>query len=128
MKKELKAFVVENHIRKSGEYDRWPESVKELMEMGWGNGYVLIPSDHPYYGLHYDQIPLSVHGGLTYSDAANDSPSQVADWPEFTLEEKEGWVVGFDTAHYDDSLAKWPKEKVMEEAENLKRQLEEAYV
>ena len=37
------------------------------LEKGWGNGYVRIPEGHPYYEKTYDDIPVSVHGGLTFS-------------------------------------------------------------
>ncbi len=30
------------------------------------NGYVLIPEVHIWHGLDYDDIPVDVHGGLTY--------------------------------------------------------------
>ncbi len=33
------------------------------------------------------------------------------------------FCIGFDTAHYQDTLNLWPKEKVEEETENLKQQL-----
>lgn len=87
---------------------------------GWGNGYVVIPKGHKCHGKDYDDIDVEVHGGLTFSDAADD----IKDWPEIIEEDKGGWVIGFDTAHYDDDLNKWPNAKlVMEEAEILKDQL-----
>jgi len=73
---------------------------------GWGNGYVKLPAGHKYYGVHYDDIPVDVHGGLTYSEQEGDY-----------------WVVGFDTAHYMDNENTWPKERVIEEAERLRDQL-----
>jgi hypothetical protein len=85
---------------------------------GWGNGYVVIPKGHPLHGVDYTEIDVDVHGGLTFSDFAKD-----LDWPEIPKGCKTGWVVGFDTAHYDDSLARWSKESVMTETENLKEQL-----
>lgn len=42
------------------------------------NGYVRLPDGHPWLGLHYDNIPADVHGGLTYA---------------------EGNWIGFDTGH-----------------------------
>ena len=30
--------------------------------------YVRIPRDHPYFEVHYDDINISVHGGLTFSE------------------------------------------------------------
>ena len=89
------------------------------MDCGWGNGYVIIPEGHPLHGRHYDDIDVDVHGGLTWSESAKG-----LDWPEIKEEDKSGWVVGFDTAHYKDSLSSWPRLRVEAETENLKKQLE----
>ena len=86
---------------------------------GWGNGYVIIPKGHPCHGKQYDNIDVNIHGGLTFAEAAKG-----LDWPELTEKDKEGWVVGFDTAHWNDSLSSWPKEKVVKEAWRLAEQLE----
>jgi len=48
-------------------------------------GYVLLPGGHPYFGKHYDDIPVEVHGGLTFS-----------------LTEGDYHRIGFDCAHYWD--------------------------
>ena len=88
-----------------------------VMNFGWGNGYVILPKGHKYHGVHYDEIPVDVHGGLTYSQ-------DISTFSKDDEEAKSGaWVVGFDTAHYGDTLAKWPKEKVQKEADNLLAQL-----
>lgn len=50
------------------------------------NGYVVIPSMHPWYHEDYDSIDAEVHGGLTYADEIGNE-----------------WVVGFDTAHAGDA-------------------------
>jgi len=76
--------------------------------VGWGNGYVDLPRSHYFYGTHYEGINnfVEVHGGLTFS------------------EERDGvWRVGFDTAHFGDTLSRWPKERVENETINLKNQL-----
>lgn len=78
--------------------------VKHLpyFERGWGNGYVAVDEDHPWFKVHYDNIDVSVHGGLTFSRFVDGY-----------------WVVGFDTAHHMDSLAIWPKEAVVKETARL---------
>ncbi len=48
-------------------------------------GYIKIPENHKFYAKHYDDIDLSVHGGLTYS----------------AMEENGFWI-GFDCAHFSD--------------------------
>lgn len=73
------------------------------MDFGWGNGYVLLPKGHPYYQVHYNKIPIYVHGGLTYSE-----------------QHGEFWKIGFDTAHWSDTLARWPKTRVAKETEKLR--------
>lgn len=50
-------------------------------------GYVFLPGGHKFFEKDYDDIPVDVHGGLTYSD------------------NYEGlWKVGFDCAHGGDRL------------------------
>lgn len=73
---------------------------------GWGNGYVNLPKGHKYYGVYYDEIPVDVHGGLTFSE-------QIGEY----------WTVGFDTAHSGDTSNYWTFDKVYEETVNLLEQL-----
>lgn len=82
--------------------------------IGWGNGYVKIPPDHPCYRMHYDYIYIKygsfvehIHE-LTYSDF----------WREEENPENY-WVVGFDTIRYMDNLGNWPEERVRQEADRL---------
>jgi hypothetical protein len=109
MKNKILSFIKEN---------TWLSGMKH----GWGNGYVVIFKGHPMYGKHYDEVPVDVHGGLTFSESVN---SVIGDFPELTEEMKDGWVFGFDTAHYNDSMERWPKEAVERETENLKSQFVE---
>ena len=114
---KFKAFIKENtwlpRIRK-----RDPNN--ELLDFGWGNGYVVIPKGHKLNGVHYDKINVEVNGGLTFSNYVRDTP-----WKEVKNCDDDDWIVGFDTAHCDDTLKKWPKEAVMLETLKLKKQLEE---
>lgn len=76
-------------------------------EHGWGNGYVGLPSWHPYYKMDYDNIPVSCHGGLTFGQ----------------LDEDENlWVIGFDTCHSGDNRIKWSKDAVQMECERIVEQ------
>jgi len=104
-KKLLKFFVKEN---------TWLSGVSH----GWGNGYVVVPKGHKYHGVGYDNIPVDVHGGLTFAENASE-----IDWPEIPRGCKSGWIVGFDTAHYNDSQNKWTQSMVIKETENLAKQL-----
>lgn len=54
------------------------------------NGYVRLPTGHPWRGWSYDDIPVEVPGGLTYGC------------------DEDGWI-GFDTAHFMDY---WSTEEI----------------
>lgn len=91
------------------------------LDWGWGNGYVLLPKEHKYYGVHYDNIPVDVHYGLTYSEEVTEGHLKGFDM--LTPEDIGMWMIGFDTAHYGDNLEKWSKEAVIAETERLRDQL-----
>lgn len=117
----IESFVVES---------RWNEesatrkSLLGFLTSGWGNGYAVIPKDHPCFGMHYDDIEdqygdiIDVNGGLTYSGSAEgwEGVSEV-------YRNEDHWVVGFDTCHHMDTIARWPKEAVEQEARELAGQL-----
>jgi len=90
-------------------------------DFGWGNGYVIIPENHPMYGV--TDIPVNVNGGLTFAE--NFEVLNRENWLDMPEDVTSGWVVGFDTAHSCDTLEKWPKESVESETYRLKTQLEE---
>ncbi len=60
-----------------------------------GNGYVKLPPDHPWHGKDYDDIRVSIHGGLTYAHSKGDK-----------------WWIGFDTAHAGDYWSKTETNKL----------------
>lgn len=86
---------------------------------GWGNGYVSIPHDSKWFGVEYDDIPVEVHGGLTFSDYAG----ELLTLPDHI--EPDTWVIGFDTHHAGDDLANWSEEKVIKETHYLYLQIME---
>ena len=100
--------LIENTWLKNWYSDGTPAS-----RNGWGNGYVRICEGHPYYGKEYDEIPVDVHGGLTYSALTVD------DGKFFT----KGFWIGFDTAHHSDTLLKWPEDAVYHETLYLFKQI-----
>jgi hypothetical protein len=83
-----------------------------IIERGWGNGYVRIAEGHPFYGKTYDDIPVSVHGGITFGEHIMDDSR----WPD-------GYWIGFDTAHYGDNQDTWTIDNVTEETKDLLRQV-----
>lgn len=101
------------------------------MEVGYANGYVAVPKDHPFFGKGYDDVDINIHGGLTFATSGDnickDLPeTEVLDGCLYDLDE-DWWVFGFDTCHHSDSLKNWPREAVIDETLNLKKQLEEVY-
>ena len=80
---------------------------------GWGNGYVGVCEEHPWYRKHYDTVDYEVlvHGGLTYDGKS---------FPDPKNDKEDGlWWLGFDTGHYSDDIKSWPKERVEQEAKYL---------
>lgn len=98
----------------------WPKN--RTYQCGWGNGYVIIPEDHPFHGIDYDKINnfVKVHGGLTYSELVTSSVIQ-----SFELDEDDfgKWMIGFDTAHSGDNIEKWSKGAVQAETDYLLTQV-----
>jgi hypothetical protein len=105
----MKSFIREN---------TWMN--RTLADIGWGNGYVLIPKGHPLHSKHYDHIDVDVHGGLTFSTEVTEEMAE-----EWGLDKEDVgmWCVGFDTAHTGDNLRVWPKNRVQAEADRLRKQI-----
>lgn len=81
------------------------------------NGYVCLTIEHSWYEAHYNDIPVEIHGGLTFGEIFGD-----------------GYWVGFDTAHAGDFLFPesvglenntFPFVEVVKETECLAKQLKE---
>jgi hypothetical protein len=103
------------------------------MEVGWGNGYVLLPPGHPLHSKHYDDIEAYVHGGLTFASKYIGVLKKYKDSKfDYQMDEDlaervkggysfldEYWCIGFDTGHYDDDLITCPKEYVWSETQKL---------
>ena len=56
--------------------------------------YVELPQNHPYYNVDYDNIPIDIHGGLTY---CSNQLHTIAD-----DEEGDRFFIGWDYSHYGD--------------------------
>lgn len=61
-------------------------------------GYAAVLPGHPYYKEYYDEIDISVHGGLTYAGACQ---GNICHTPP-PGEPDDVWWLGFDCAHFDD--------------------------
>jgi hypothetical protein len=63
-------------------------------------GYVGVPPGSPYHGLDYDDVDISVHGGLTYAQGC-DEDSPICHVP-LAGEPDNVWWLGFDCLHSGD--------------------------
>lgn len=89
---------------------------------GWGNGYVIIPKGHPLHGKDYNEIEgIDVHGGITLSESAN---GLTGIFRQKRIP-KDCWILGFDTAHFADTLETWPKKRVLKELNDFRLQCEQ---
>lgn len=82
----------------------WPLCAVRHPEWGTWNGYVALPSGHPWASMDLTWA-AEVHGGVTYSAPAEDRPPMYDDRP-LPARAAEVWagrhVIGFDTGHYHD--------------------------
>lgn len=78
----MKSFTVKNTWSTDGNH-------------GWGNGYVAIPPTSSWHGVDYNQIPILVHGGLTWSSFASAIRNRGVEVPSWV--DDNDWIVGFDT-------------------------------
>lgn len=117
---KVKGFIVENEQRPF------------FREGGFANGYVVIPKDHPLWGLDYtaeEVESLNVHGGITFSEKVDEDMINHPKFGKDLVEEDLGsWVIGFDTFHSGDTLERWSRKKVEMEVINLIRQVEKLAV
>ncbi len=130
MKFGIYTLVIENFMVK---YRGTPDFAFEYVPIsgGWGNGYVLLPPNHPFYGKHYDDIDIRAHGGLTFGEYFDSDV--FLQWIEkreidgdVTIENYEKfnnyWIIGFDTNHLGDDSYTCTKDYVMIETKYMYKQ------
>jgi hypothetical protein len=63
-------------------------------------GYVGVDRTHPWHGKPYDDLPVEVHGGLSFADGCQEGPqeSTVCHIPE-PGQPDDLWWFGFDCGH-----------------------------
>jgi hypothetical protein len=81
------------------------------MPHGYGCGYIGVPPEHPWYGKSYNELEVSIHGGLTYSE--NSVGKEAPDGY---------WWLGFDTAHLGDNKYSCDEQYCLNQIEKLKQQ------
>ena len=63
-------------------------------------GYVAVPPGHPAHGKDYDDVGVTVHGGLTYARPCQEG-GEVCHVPRPGYPD-DVWWLGFDCSHYCD--------------------------
>lgn len=84
-------------------------------DKGYANGYIGVPAGHPWFGKHYDDIDVDVHGGLTYS--GDHCPR---------CEPDGHWWFGFDTLHYQDNSVNCDETYCRDQVQHLVEQAQKA--
>lgn len=109
----VKEFITEEgykalvrHIKTDFPTDFTPDF---SIQTEWYCGYVGIPTNHPFFEKNYDEIDISVHGGLTFSDYMDGI-----------------WFIGFDCAHVGDNIKIQDIDYVTKEIENMSKQIKDA--
>jgi len=106
--------IVERGVEKGIEWFLYKNRIGAI------NGYVKLPEGHKWFGLSYDDVPVKVHGGLTYGGSGSK-------------------FIGFDTNHGGDYwengddyfrlfaanwvVRVWDQDQVVKEVKHLARQV-----
>ena len=69
-------------------------------QVGAWCGYVGLPPGHAFHGKHWDDVPVDVHGGLTFSGFCSGHICHVP----AKGEPEDVWWLGFDCAHAFDLI------------------------
>jgi hypothetical protein len=64
-------------------------------------GYVGVPPGHPWHSAHYNDVDVSVHGGLTFADSCDEDAPEGHGICHVPLpgRPEDLWWLGFDCAH-----------------------------
>ena len=84
------------------------------IELGWGNGHVVIPKGDPLHGKSIKELNtygIDIHGGITKSELITLKTIKHYGEP-LTKAEKGSWLIGFDTAHPEDTPEEWTAQRV----------------
>lgn len=88
---------------------QWPDESTGLPclavrnRMGAWCGYVGLPPGHPFREMEYDDIPVEVHGGLTFGPAECMEDERLVCHVTHDPEEEDVRWIGFDCLHIGDT-------------------------
>lgn len=102
------------------------------VNVGYANGYVAVPPEHPLYGKDYDTANeyIDIHGGLTFAASVDEikhvgwrDNTEGINIAKFDDLPKDYWIFGFDTMHFNDG-PHHDREWCINETKDLMNQLE----
>jgi hypothetical protein len=118
------------------------DSVRNLLYSHWvANGYVAVDKSYKCYGKDYNDLcysfdrkdksldkyeTIDVHGWLTFGEHLSKVGPLIKNaylQLEWTSEDDDVWIFGFDTNHYGDNQETQNKEYVEKEAKHLASQM-----
>ena len=103
-----------------------PEKWMKDAQGSWGNGYVLISSDHPWSGRDADHIEHSSLQELTFSGTFGHDTLKYAGFEKEIYENADQyWVFGFDTLHIYNSPINdedWVRKEAIELADLFRKE------
>ena len=111
---DLHHFLLPNMYHPDNLKD-YPLHLSHLVKGGAYNGYVVCSRDHPWFAMDPEQVPVSVHCGLTYGRSCEDITMSI---PK-KLRTEDYWIYGWDTLHSGDTIERWSEERVREENNSL---------
>ena len=72
---KLKLFIQDRPWESEPDHAEWVDPTTKYLCRIWRhpthmtlNGYVGVPPSHACYGMGYDEVNVTAHGGLTYAD------------------------------------------------------------
>lgn len=110
MSEEIVAHTYNKELWGRGPWDNEPDRLEWVhagfaclavrSSLGTWCGYVGVGEGHPAFGSKYDEVDVSVHGGLTY---AAECQGVVCHVPQPGMPDKVWWF-GFDCGHAGDTI------------------------
>ncbi len=93
----------------------------KIINYGWHPcAYVEIPRGHRFYGVHYDNIVLDCHGGVTFSGERDfgDGEKYYIGWDYAHAWDFNGFSLRFEH-NWEEGNHQWTTEEILEEVHNV---------
>ena len=84
--------------------------------------YIKVPNESSYFGSDYNEIPINIHGGLTYGQLKNNNEFWIGwDYAHFG----DYCYMEFNFGHYKNDEKKYTTNEILIDVENAIKQLNE---